>query len=76
MQEYMINAQYTIYMILLQAKVTVRIKFTQIKWFLGQSDRRLPKADSKTKLAQGGPSGSSPLKSDNSCDGQAGGWIS
>jgi hypothetical protein len=28
----------------------------------------------KTKLAQGGPSGLSPLKSDGSLDGQAGGW--
>jgi hypothetical protein len=28
----------------------------------------------KTKVAQGGPSGSSPLRSDGSGDGQAGGW--
>jgi hypothetical protein len=28
----------------------------------------------KSKLAQGGPSGSSPLRSDGSCDGQAEGW--
>jgi hypothetical protein len=28
----------------------------------------------KTKLAQGGPSGSSPLRSDGPRDGQAGGW--
>jgi hypothetical protein len=27
----------------------------------------------KTKLAQGGPSGWSPLRSDHSCDGQVGG---
>jgi hypothetical protein len=35
--------------------------------------KRLPKA-LKTKLAQGGPSGSSPLISDGSHDGQAEGW--
>ncbi len=34
---------------------------------------RWPKA-LKTKLAQGGPSGSSPLRSDGSRDSQAGGW--
>ncbi len=34
---------------------------------------RLPKAP-KTKLAQVGPSGSSPLRSDGSCDCQGGGW--
>ncbi len=28
----------------------------------------------KIKVAQGGPSGSSPLRSDGSHDGQAGGW--
>ncbi len=36
---------------------------------------RWPKA-LKTKLAQGGPFGSSPLRSDGSRDGQAEGWIS
>ncbi len=34
---------------------------------------RQPKA-LRTKLAQGAPSGLSPLRSDGSCDGQAGGW--
>ncbi len=34
---------------------------------------RLPKA-LKAKLTLGGPSGSSPLRSDGSDDGQAGGW--
>jgi hypothetical protein len=34
---------------------------------------RFPKA-LKIKLSQGGPSGSSLLRSDGSCDGQASGW--
>ncbi len=39
------------------------------------SRERLPKAPNY-KLAQGGPSGLSPLRSDGSRDGQAGGWTS
>ncbi len=58
----------------------VQNKSTQIRWFSGQSDRRRylvggSQRHSKTKLAQRGPSGFSPnpLRSDASCDGQAGG---
>ncbi len=48
-------------------------------FFNGQSDGRLdPVRGSqralKSKLAQGGPSGSNPLRSDGSHDGHAGGW--
>ncbi len=45
-----------------------------VKGEAGPSERR-PKA-LKTKLALGGLSGSSPLRSDSSHDGQAGGWTS
>ncbi len=45
-----------------------------VRWEDGHCERR-PKA-LKTKLAQGEPSGSTPLRSDGSCDGQAGGWTS
>jgi hypothetical protein len=63
-----------------QAKGAVRIKSTEIRWFLGQSDGRLDfmrggQRHSKTKLAQGGPSGSIPLRSDGSCDGLMGGFF-
>jgi hypothetical protein len=45
-----------------------------VRWETG-SRESWPKA-LKTKLAQGGLSGSSPLRSDGSHDGQAGGWNS
>jgi hypothetical protein len=53
-----------------------RIESTQIRWFLGQSDRRLDIVRSKAlknKLAKREPLGSHPLSSDGSLDGQAGG---
>jgi hypothetical protein len=43
-----------------------------VKWEAGLRERR-PKA-LKTKLAQGGPSGWSPLRSDGCLDDQEGGW--
>jgi hypothetical protein len=58
---------------------TVQIKSTQIRWFSGQSDRRLDlmrggQIYSKLSyLKMGGQSGSSTLRSDGSCEGQAGG---
>jgi hypothetical protein len=42
-----------------------------VRWEAGPHERQ-PKA-LKNKLSQGGPSGLSPLRSDGSCDGQAGG---
>ncbi len=42
-----------------------------VRWEAGPRERQ-PKA-LRTKLAQRGPSGSSPLKSDGSRDGQVGG---
>jgi hypothetical protein len=45
-----------------------------VRWEAGPRERR-PKA-LKTKLAQGGPSSLSLLRSDGSHDGQAGGWAS
>ncbi len=42
-----------------------------VRWEAGSRERQ-PKT-LKTKLAQGGPSGSSPLRSDGYRDGQAGG---
>jgi hypothetical protein len=62
-----------------KARGTVWNKSTQIRWFSGQSDgrrwpgERQPKA-LRTKLALWGPSGSNPLRSYGSHDGQAGGW--
>ncbi len=43
-----------------------------VRWQAGPRERR-PKA-LKTKPAQEGPSGSSPLRSDGLHDGQVGGW--
>jgi hypothetical protein len=82
--KYTTNAQQLIYVnllkktniILLQAKVTVLIESTQIRWFSEQSDGRLDlKSGSQrcSKLAQLGPSGSSLFRSNGSCGGQAGG---
>jgi hypothetical protein len=55
------------------------IESTQIRWFLKQSGGggwwRWPEA-LKSKLTQGGPSGSSPPRSDGSRDGQTRGWNS
>jgi hypothetical protein len=48
-----------------------RVKSDQI---LGTVRRDAGLHDSKTKLAQGGPSHSSPLRSDGSLDGQLGDW--
>jgi hypothetical protein len=45
-----------------------------VRWKSGPHERR-PK-ELRVKITQGGPSGSSPLRSDCSPDGQAGGWIS
>jgi hypothetical protein len=45
-----------------------------VRWEAGPSER-WPEV-LKTKLAQGGPSGSSPLRLDGSHDGQIGGWTS
>jgi hypothetical protein len=63
--------------ILQQAKADCpQIESTQIRWFLGQSDRRqdiVRLKALKTKLAERKPSGSHPLSSDGSRDGQAGG---
>jgi hypothetical protein len=55
-----------------QAKWDCPDRVHQIRWFSGQSDRRLdlmrrPKV-LKSKLAQGGPLVSSPLRSDGSID--------
>jgi hypothetical protein len=52
-------------------RATVQIKSDQI---LGTVRREAGLHDSKTKLAQRGPSHSSPLRSDGSHDSQLGGW--
>jgi hypothetical protein len=54
---------------------TVQVESIQIKWFSGQSGIEAGPHERwtkmlKTKLAQGEPSGLSPLKSDGSHDGQ------
>jgi hypothetical protein len=59
---------------------TVWVECTQIRRFLEQSEagprERQPNV-LKSKLAQGGPlEGSSKLRSDDTCDGQVGGWTS
>ncbi len=67
--------------VLQKPRGTLQIESTQIRQFSLQSGGRLdlvrggPKA-LKTKLAQGGPSSLSPLRSDGSHDGQTGGWVS
>ncbi len=45
-----------------------------VRWEAGPHERQVQAP--KTKLAQRGPSSSSPLRSDGTCDGQAGGWTS
>jgi hypothetical protein len=44
----------------------------EVRQEAGPKERR--PEELKTKLAQGGPSGTSPPRSNGSCDGQAGGW--
>jgi hypothetical protein len=87
MQEYTINAQYTICVSL--PKKTLKGDLAQAKGNCQHrvhSDHRdfgtvrrgldLVRGSQRwsTKLAQGGPSGSSPLWSDGSHDSQVGGW--
>jgi hypothetical protein len=57
----------------------VQIEFSQIRWLMGPSDRRLGLVRagqrlSKTRPAQGGLSGLSPLRSDGFSDGKVGSW--
>jgi hypothetical protein len=49
---------------------TSRIESTQITWFPDNQAGRLH--EQWPKATQGGPSGWSPLRSDGSCEGQAG----
>jgi hypothetical protein len=60
-------------------RVTVWIKSTRIRWFSGQSDRRLDLDRGGQRCSKNQPSsrramGSSPHRSDDSRDGRAGGW--
>jgi hypothetical protein len=90
MQKYTINAQYKIYVkcpkrlsrgILQQAKGDCPDRVHSDHMVLGTVRQEAEPCEReakalKTKLAQGGPSSSSPLRSDGTHDSQAGGWTS
>ncbi len=66
-----------------KSKKTIRLEFTQIRWFLWQSGRRLVHASGgrtqgphSFKLKPRVLPDSSPFRSDGSCGSQAGGWTS
>jgi hypothetical protein len=56
----------------MKTKGTTRIKSTQIRWFSGKSGGVPGPLEQWPKATQGGQSGLSTLRSDGSCDGQAG----
>jgi hypothetical protein len=58
--------------ICIKSERTIRIESTQIRWFSWWPGREAGPHERQPKATQGGLSELSPLRSDGSCDGQAG----